>query len=640
MPNDMITLTAAAHPFEASSKTIPVADGVSLQAMLEQAQPDPMLMRHAVIFIGGSRIERRYWHCVYPKAGALVEIRVLPTGGGGGGNKDVLRVVLTLAVLVASATIPGLQVLALGPTAQAFLQAGIAVVGNLAVNALVPVQQPEGPREEERRFGIQGFQNRARPFDPVTQILGRHRIAPDYGAGVFTEIVGQDQYLRAIFAWGVGPMEIDVDSIRIGETPISNFTGVQMEHRQGFPGDAPRQLYSDTVFEDSLQIRLGDQLEGYADLTGPQVRTTAAEADELSVDITFPAGLFGTGENSGNSIAANADITVRYREVGTSTWLVPTFTARTHSMASGATGSNMNFWAERKGVIRHGMTWDVPRGNYEVQLECVGMYTGSPRTSDVYWTALRAIQDQDPITSRVPVATTSVRIKATDQLNGVLNQLNGVVITVGKDYLSGSWIDDAWITDPAALFRHVLQGRANAVPLPDSRINLENLQDFRLFCDAKDFTCNTVITSGRSVWEVLAEVAACGRATPAEIDGKWGVVIDQPQAVPVSHITPRNSSNFKAEKVLIELPHAFHSVRQRGSELASRRAARVPHRLRCEQRDRVRGIAIAGYHEPGSGRAHGPLSHGAGHAAARAVHFSTGHGVSDLPARRPGKDHA
>jgi len=265
----MITLTAAAHPFEASSKTIPVAEGVSLQAMLEQAQPDPMLMRHAVIFIGGSRIERRYWHCVYPKAGALVEIRVLPTGGGGGGgNKDVLRIVLTLAVLVASVYIPGLQVLALGPTAQAFLQAGIAVVGNLAVNALVPVQQPEGPREEERRFGIQGFQNRARPFDPVTQILGRHRIAPDYATRVFTEVVGQDQYLRAIFAWGVGPMEIDVDSIRIGETPISNFTGVQMEHRQGFPGDAPRELYSDTVFEDNLQILLGDQSDGSANFTG------------------------------------------------------------------------------------------------------------------------------------------------------------------------------------------------------------------------------------------------------------------------------------------------------------------------------------------------------------------------------------
>ena len=419
MPNDMITLTAAAHPFEASSKTIPVAEGVSLQAMLEQAQPDPMLMRHAVIFIGGSRIERRYWHCVYPKAGALVEIRVLPTGGGGGGDKDVLRTVLTLAVLVASATIPGLQVLALGPTAQAFLQAGIAVVGSLAVNALVPVQQPEGPREEERRFGIQGFQNRARPFDPVTQILGRHRIAPDYATRVFTEVVGQDQYLRAIFAWGVGPMEIDVDSIRIGETPISNFTGVQMEHRQGFPGDAPRQLYSDTVFEDSLQILLGDQLDGSANLTGPQVRTAAAEADELSVDITFPAGLFGTSKSTGRTLSANADITVRYREVGKNTWLVPTFTARTFH---DSTGIEMHFWGERRGVVRHGMTWDVPRGNYEVQLECVDMYTSkNPRTSDVYWTALRVIQDQDPITSRVPVATTTVRIKATDQLNGVLD---------------------------------------------------------------------------------------------------------------------------------------------------------------------------------------------------------------------------
>ena len=186
LPNDMITLTAAAHPFEASSKTIPVAEGVSLQAMLEQAQPDPVLMQHAVIFIGGGIVDRRYWHCVYPKAGALVEIRVLPTGGGGGGDKNVLRTVLTLAVLVASVTIPGLQGLGLTALQQAFLQVGIAVVGNLAVNALVPVQQPEGPREEERRVGIQGFQNRARPFDPVTQILGRHRIAPDYGARVFT----------------------------------------------------------------------------------------------------------------------------------------------------------------------------------------------------------------------------------------------------------------------------------------------------------------------------------------------------------------------------------------------------------------------------------------------------------------------
>jgi hypothetical protein len=551
----MITLTAAAHPFEASSKTIPVAEGVSLQAMLEQAQPDPMLMRHAVIFIGGSRIERRYWHCVYPKAGALVEIRVLPTGGGGGGNKDALRIVLTLAVLVASVYIPGLPALALGPTSQAFLQAGIAVVGNLAVNALVPVEQPEGPREEERRFGIQGFQNRARPFDPVTQILGRHRIAPDYATRVFTEVVGQDQYLRAIFAWGVGPMEIDRDSIRIGETPISNFTGVQVENRWGFPHDAPRKLYSDTVFEDNLQILLGDQSNGSANFTGAQRRIAAAEADELSVDITFPAGLFGTGENTGNTLSARANITVRYREVGTSTWLVPTFTARTHPFA---TGSNMDFSARRKGVIRHGMTWDVPRGNYEVQLQCVGMLTSdNPRTNDVYWTALRAIQDQDPITSRVPVATTTVRIKATDQLNGVLDELNGIVTTLGKDWDGSAWVDDQPMTNPASLFRHVLQGGSNAVPLPDSRINLASLEDWHAFCTAKGFTCNTVITSGRSVWEVLAEVAACGRASPADVDGKWGVVIDRPQAFPVSHITPRNSSNFKAEKVLIELPHAF-----------------------------------------------------------------------------------
>jgi len=238
------------------------------------------------------------------------------------------------------------------------------------------------------------------------------------------------------------------------------------------------------------------------------VRTAAAEADELSVDITFPAGLFGTGRNTGNTLSARANIAVRYREVGTSTWLVPTFTARTHSFA---TGTEMAFSGKRKGTIRHGMTWDVPRGNYEVQLECVDMLTSdNPRTNDVYWTALRAIQDQDPITSRVPVATTSVRIKATDQLNGVLDELNGIVTTLGKDWDGSAWVDDQPMTNPASLFRHVLQGGSNAVPLPDSRINLASLEDWHAFCTAKGFTCNTVITSGRSVWEVLAEVAACG----------------------------------------------------------------------------------------------------------------------------------
>ena len=64
------------------------------------------------------------------------------------------------------------------------------------------------------------------------------------------------------------------------------------------------------------------------------------------------------------------------------------------------------------------------------------------------------------------------------------------------------------MTNPASLFRHVLQGGSNAVPLPDSRINLASLEDWHEFCTAKGFTCNTVITSGRSVWEVLAEVAA------------------------------------------------------------------------------------------------------------------------------------
>ena len=112
MPNDLITLSTAPHPFEAATKTIPVAEGQSLAAMLILAQPDPLLALHAVAFVDGEMIDREHWSTFYPNAGTLVELRVLPTGGGGG-SKDTLRTVLSLAVLVASVTIPGLQVLGL-----------------------------------------------------------------------------------------------------------------------------------------------------------------------------------------------------------------------------------------------------------------------------------------------------------------------------------------------------------------------------------------------------------------------------------------------------------------------------------------------------------------------------------------------
>jgi len=60
-----------------------------------------------------------------------------------------------------------------------------------------------------------------------------------------------------------------------------------------------------------------------------------------------------------------------------------------------------------------------------------------------------------------------------------------------------------------------------------------------------------------SVWETLADVCSAGRAAPTQVDGRWSVVIERPQSVPVSHVTPRNSFGFRAEKAFPDRPHGW-----------------------------------------------------------------------------------
>ena len=47
------------------------------------------------------------------------------------------------------------------------------------------------------------------------------RTVPPLGALPYTETVGDTQYLRMLFVWGYGPLEIS--DLRIGETPLSEF---------------------------------------------------------------------------------------------------------------------------------------------------------------------------------------------------------------------------------------------------------------------------------------------------------------------------------------------------------------------------------------------------------------------------------
>lgn len=556
-----VQFTVAPHPLRVERDVRFCPEGQTIREMIEGAGVDPALRAYAVVFIGGQVVPEEWWGRVRPRAGAHVELRVVPTGGGGG--KNPLRIILTLVVVAASAFLgPALGASIFGVsastavigsvTAGAIGKALIGLAGFVLTSVLIPSRPPKLPslsgqaNTDSPTLFIQGARNDVRPFAPVPAVLGRHRMSPPYAAQPYTEVVGDNQYVRLLFVWGAAPLGIDVSSFRIGETPLSSFEGVQIQHSSD---GSPLSLFSNNIQQEDLSIFLEQA-------TSWETRTTERDADEISVDVTFPNGLVHFNDEGARS-TRTATMEIEYRRVGTGTWLKPVYSATTVP-PQWIVSDVISMTHNRTAAVRHGFRWPVsPRGQYEVRVRRVSADTTSSLIVDkFYWTALRTIINEDPVQSPVPLEKTAIRIKATDQLNGVVNTFSGIVTSIGPVWNGSTWTN-AQTRNPAGLARLVLQGPMNADPVPDSRLDLPSFQAFHVFCANQGFQFNMVRDFASTVWETLVDVCAAGRGMPTIVDGKWSIIIDQPQSVPVSHITPRNSFDFMIEKPFVTPPHAW-----------------------------------------------------------------------------------
>ncbi|MDD3494230.1 MAG: phage tail protein, partial [Candidatus Thermoplasmatota archaeon] len=219
--------------------------------------------------------------------------------------------------------------------------------------------------------------------------------------------------------------------------------------------------------------------------------------------------------------------------------------------------------AASNSAVRRGIRWDVytDPGQYEVAIRRLSADTPDPRwVTDSTWTALRSINSTYPIDFPFPLALTALRIKATDQLNGVITDFNGVASSILPDWdaATQTWIERV-TGNPAAAYRHVLQGAPSARPLPDFRVDVAMLQEWHEFCQDKGFEINHIFDSRMSMEQALKTIAACGRATPTVVSGnsKWSVIVDEPQTVPTQHFSPVNTWDFSAQIKYPDLPHAF-----------------------------------------------------------------------------------
>ncbi|MFN7019893.1 MAG: host specificity factor TipJ family phage tail protein [Phycisphaerales bacterium] len=305
-----VRILARPRPFREDRIDIQMTAGASIAEMLRAAGVAPDAAAGVLrVFLGDTEVPHDRWCVVKPRPGRTITVTAVPAGGGGSG-KDTLRIVLSIAVVVAAVAAP--YALGLTGLPAALTAAGVSLAGNLAIVALIPPSRPrltEAGPDTAISPTIAGARNEARPYSPIPVVLGMHRITPPYGALPYTEVIGDAQYLRLLFVVGYGPLEIS--DLRIGETPLEEFEGVEVQVREGYAGDAPITLYPGTVIETSLAAALA--------YNEPALRTGEQNAQEISLDITFPQGLFELNA-AGVRVERTVQVRVEYAPAGSGSW--------------------------------------------------------------------------------------------------------------------------------------------------------------------------------------------------------------------------------------------------------------------------------------------------------------------------------
>ena len=533
---EKVYLSICPHPFYMRRDSMVVLPGTSVAELMEMADFQPSPFTNTKVFINDRIIPKEDWQTICPRDGDIVSFRVIPFGGG----KNIFRLILGLAVMAFAwwaAPILGPMIGITSTLGIGLLTGAIGLMGNLLLNAIFPPSQMSlsGRKSQDlgksENYSLNSARNRVNPFGVIPQILGTRKIVPPMGALPYTEVQGDDQYMRLLFLIGYGPASIT--SLKIGEKDVDDYDDVEYEIRQGFDDDEPLTLYNNDIYEEALSYEL-------TQATGWVSDTTQANADEFSYDITFPNGLVRY-DDLGEKHALYVNFEVEVSPTGEEDWTLISTPSRK---------------AKELKLLRLSEKILLPeKGQWDVRIRRLTEdYTDEQYIHATYWTSLRSITYDEPI-SETGLAKVAMRIKASGQFNNIVDEFNCVASSIVNDWDGEAWTEQA-SNNPASLFRHVLQGAANKRPLTDAQIDTTALQTWAENCDTNSYAFNEYVDYQTSVNDILGLIAAAGRASPTYKDGDYSVIEDTTGKTPIQHFSPRNSWGFSGNKTYYHPPHA------------------------------------------------------------------------------------
>ena len=365
-------------------------------------------------------------------------------------------------------------------------------------------------------------------------------------------MVGDDQYIRGLFCFGDG--RVDISDLRLGETPLDDFDEVELELREGVEGDLPVSLYPRQVIEDAIGVELvrplprdsaGDVVEEDPSIETPVVRWTAADAAQASVILSFRGGLFEVS-NSGDVLPRSVSIRIRQRPESGGAW---------------SEVETLEITGKSRTAFLRQFTWTFPtRGRWQIEIVRLTDESTSTQVSDrSTLVGLQSIRPEYPIAMGKPLALVALRIKASNQLSGSLDSFNAIAHRYAPDWDGSTWVD-ALTRNPASAYAAALTGPANPFPVETAGLDWDLLADWHEWCTAKGLTYDRVHERAETLGETLRAIAAAGRAAPRHDGLTWGVVIDRPQDLAVDHVSPRNASGFRVSRPYFDPPDAFRAA--------------------------------------------------------------------------------
>lgn len=560
-----LRVVACPHPLKQESFFYYVTPNQTIDEIIHTIQPDEELAKCVNVWLNDQIVlPEKYKEIIVKENDSLCMRYTLQ--GGGNGNK-LVNTALMVAVMVAAYATGQWWLATYGTTVTtatgtaytlgsyftaSLIQAGITYAGALAVNALVPVYTGTNSTysETSAKYSLEASGNQVKKFGSLTVVLGKHKTYPDYAATPYTEKIGEDVYLRMLLNWGYGPLQ--VEDIKIGDTAITQYNEVEHQFASVYDTKTPFTLYPKDVDQQTIQTALNNANESV-------VRTTALNTEEVLIDITAPYGFYEIYSSKNYEKGVTRTFTIEYREVGTTEWKKLIMYA--HNGAWKDTVVEDGFYTvslKRKEAFSLGLRYRFDKkGQYDIRITPLeNGVVASKKVSQLQWNTLTSLNTDVPIKAK-DLCLSAMRIRATEQLNGTITDLTGVVTTICPDWDIAT---QTWITrptnNPASLFRYVLQGPFLNRKLSDSQIDINMLQHWHEYCSRNEFECNLVITDFCPLEDILGKIASTGRATTGWIDGKRTVIIDEPKT-PKQVVTPRNSWDFSLGKSFMEVPHAW-----------------------------------------------------------------------------------